>query len=137
MMRSFKEFVEQKRFVNFITDIVNEYTINKPWSASKTEVLQIWKNLQPNLPIYIMPIEDSKNKISKKGRSTYANDGIRITGSWQFIASIMSRLKELINWENPDHRLRLVFKGADPSKQPNRQVFAFYVNLEKRGKSVP
>ena len=140
---TFRTYIEQEQFVEFITDLVNEDatapsiqaggTAQKPWSATKDEVLEIWKNLRPDLPIIMIPI--AEKPVGKKGNSSYGEDGIRVTGSWQFIASVMARLKEIAGWENPSHKLRIVFRGIDPNRlsQPNRQAFAFYVNLEKRG----
>jgi hypothetical protein len=142
-MMTFRTYMDQEQFVEFITNIVNEDatapsiqaggTAQKPWSATKDEVLELWKNLRPDLPIIMTPIADKP--VGKKGNSSYGEDGIRVTGSWEFIASVMARLKEIVGWENPSHKLRIVFRGIDPNRlsQPNRQSFAFYVNLEKRG----
>ena len=30
---------------------------DKPWSAKKSEILSMWKNVRPDLPIFITPIE--------------------------------------------------------------------------------
>ena len=68
-------------------------------------------------------------------KSSYGEDGVRITGSWSFIASILSRLKDLLQFENPKTKLRLSFKGVD--NQQGKQSFAFYSNLETRKPKKP
>lgn len=142
-MLTFKEYIEQDKFVDFVLKTINEDVTapsveavpatHKPWSATKDEVMAVWQNLRPDTPIYMMPMPE-KQEGDTKGHSSYGEDGIRITGSWQFIASVLARLKEIAGFENPAMKLRVVFRGVDPNRlsQPNRQAFAFYVNLEKR-----
>jgi len=103
----------------------------KVWSAKKAEIMQMWKNSDPRKPIFIQPLSD---KPEGSNQTNYGEDGIRITGSFSFITSVISKLKEILNYENPKTRLRLVFKGIDNSKLNHKnQSFAFYINLEKRG----
>lgn len=131
-MAAFRDFVEEHDFVGFV---LNEFagagvTNSKPWSAKKPEILQMWKTLQPNLPIYMTPITKKTG-----GTQSYGEDGIRITGSWNFIAAVMGRIKDLIAYEGPQTKLRLVFRGVDKSHgDPNKVSYVFYVNSEHRGK---
>jgi len=132
-MSAFKDFVEQEEFVE---SVINEFESQpiqaKPWSAKKPEVMQIWQNLRSDTPIYMTPM--SKNK-GMDGQS-YGEDGIRITGSYQFITSVLGRIKDLLAYENPQTKLRLVFRGIDKMHggDPSRNTFVFYVNVENRGK---
>lgn len=102
----------------------------KVWSAKKSEIMQMWKNVRPDLPIIIQPLSDSPAGGTEK--STYGEDGIRITGSWQFISSVLGRLKDVLNYENPHTKLKLVFRGIDNSSLATRQSYVFYVNVENR-----
>lgn len=151
----FKGFVQQQEFVDFLiehfesddremdpsnsiqpTHQFNRDNPSKPWSATKKQILQMWRNLRPDVPINIMPIEmDAPGQ----NDSNYGEDGIRITGSWNFIATVLGRLKDLMMHENPQTRLRLVFRGVDSSKgvQPDRQSYVFYINLERRSHGKP
>lgn len=134
-MYSFKEFIENQNqvdelIVEFNATPVGQFQQSKPWSAKKKEVLNMWKNIRPNLPILISPI-------SKDGDSeTYGEDGIRLTGSWNFISSVLSRLKDLVYYENPNSRLRLILRGIESGRdaRPDRDSYVFYLNLEERGK---
>ena len=134
-MDSFREFFEQQDFVDFV---LNEFdgtntlqTASKPWSAKKPEILQLWKQLRPDQPIYMTPMA----KKAEGGNQSYGEDGVRITGSWNFISSIMGRIKEIMAYENPNSKLRLVFRGVDKSKgDPNKVSYVFYVNMENRSK---
>ncbi len=137
-MQSFKTFMEQEEFVDFVLNeadaaipIMQSQQMMKPWSAKKPEIIQMWKNMRPDMPIVMTPMLNDPNS---KSHSTYGEDGIRITGSWNFISSIIARLKEVIGYENPQSKLRLIFRGVDKSKnhRVDRQSYVFYCNLEQR-----
>lgn len=148
-MGSFKHFINQELFVEFATDSFDQGNVDymqagspsqKPWSATKDEILDMWQKLRPDTPIYLTPMDDSDSPTVGGGEhSSYGEDGIRITGSWAFISSVLGRLKELIQYENPQSKLRLVFRGIDSNRmaRPDRQSFAFYVNLERRKPPKP
>lgn len=144
-MESFRVFVEQTEFVDFIlnefngvpsSQATNQHsnpfqTQNKPWSAKKPEIMNMWRNLRNDTPITMTPIMDNP---TGGEHSSYGEDGIRITGSWFFISSVLGRIKDILNYENPQHKLRLIFRGIDKTRdsRPDRQSYVFYVNLEKR-----
>jgi len=135
-MNSFKKFLENYEFTDRIILEFNSISagtpVQKPWSAKKSEIMQMWRNFRPDIPILIQPLQE---KPKGSNRTNYGEDGIRITGSFNFISSVLSRLKEIISYENPETKLRLVFRGIDRNKsRPDRQSFAFYVNVENRGK---
>lgn len=136
-MESFRKFVEQQEFVDFLLNEFDDVQVQqnavKPWSAKKPEIMQMWQNLRPNLPIYVDPI----SKGGDAGSSSYGEDGIRISGSRNFIAGVLSRLKEILAYENPQTKLRLVFRSADSKDgefHPEKQAYVFYINVEERGK---
>lgn len=135
----FKAFWESQGFVDYIlrefneTPMRNPFEKRKSWSAKKSEIIQTWQNLRPDVPILITPIENMA-----ADRQSYGEDGLRITGSWQFITSVLGRLKELIAYENPQTKLRLVLRAVEPKgdgvPQPmDRPAFVFYLNVERRG----
>ena len=136
-METFKDFVEQSEAIESLLNEFNNSSLqnSKVWSGKKKEVIQMWKNLRPDIPIIIQPMLDSITGHS----SSYGEDGIRVTGSWNFISAILARLKEVIGYENPQTKLRLVFRGVEKEKDPrsDRQSFVFYVNLEKRAPKKP
>jgi len=136
-MGAFRLFVES----DFPDWILKEFNVAapqqmahaKPWHAKKAEILQMWKSLQPTMPIQITPISDMS------GGSTYSQDGIRITGSWQFINSVLARLKEIMAYESPQTKLRLVFRGVDASQTgvTVRPSYVFYMNVETKRPKKP
>jgi hypothetical protein len=79
----------------------------------------------------MQPLSNAETGVEK---SSFGEDGIRVTGSWQFIASVLSRLKSLLDYENENTRLRLVFHGVDKDRMANpaRQSFVFYIHLQNR-----
>ena len=52
---------------------------------------QEWLRENADTPIYMTPIA----KTGIIGKKSYGEDGIRITGSWNFIASILGRIKDI------------------------------------------
>ena len=132
-MESFKTFLEQQTFVDKVLnefDQLGQPMKQKVWSAKKPEILQMWQNLRPDMPINITPM----SKTPGGGNQSYGEDGIRITGSWPFIASVIGRLKDILGYENQQTKLRLVFRGVDKSRSdPSKESFVFYMNVDERG----
>lgn len=109
--------------------VVPTHAADKPWSGKKEDVMKMWKNLRSDMPIFMSPL-------SKRVKgSTFGEDGIRITGSFQFITGVLSRLKELLAYENPNTKLRIIFRGIDKKRDadPTKESYVFYLNLEQRG----
>ena len=101
---------------------------NKLWSAKKSEILDWWSKLRPDQPIIPNPIP------SHREGSTYGQDGIRVTGSMEFISSVMSRFKDFAYQENPSTKLRLVFRQVEDkyTQTPDQSRFVFYANADQR-----
>lgn len=103
----------------------------KKWKATKAEVLEFWKKTRPDTPLMMTPIP-----YDHKG-STYQKDGIRVTGSKEFIASTIARLKEFIAYENPDTKLMLVYRETQPAINPgDHATYVFYLQTKQRGKKT-
>lgn len=100
------------------------------WNASKEEIINYWKSLRTNTPIVMQPIEHNH-----KG-STYGEDGIRITGSPQFISTVLARLKEFLLFENPSTKLAIAYRQTkSPSRMAmgeNKTSYVFYLQSKKR-----
>lgn len=129
-MKKFKIWAEEKEQnqQNTIYGPLESGSQKKSWSAKKQEVLNFWKALSP-MPLIINPISKDHEG------STFGEDGIRITGSPQFIYSIMSRLKDFLNLESDNTKLQILFKESDrlnPNK-PNKKSYAFYIQVKQRG----
>jgi hypothetical protein len=142
----FKNFCKKSEFVELILNEFNNTNLNeinfipnKVWSGKKADILDMWRNLRPDLPIILTPLSEKIFKSKSKRKTSYGEDGIRISGSAQFIISVLSRLKEIIGYENPQTRLRLVFKGVESKRdaRPDRQSYVFYINLERRSLRKP
>lgn len=104
----------------------------KKWKATKDEIIRFWQGLRPDVPIQMTPV-----RYDHQG-TTYAEDGVRITGSREFIASVLPRLKEFLNFESPTTKLALVYRETDsPSKSftDNKTSFVFYIQAKERGQA--
>lgn len=131
-MGKFKEFVE-----SLDAQTQTEPGLQQPsqkstkWKATKDEIVAYWKTLRPDSPIQMRPIG-----YEHKG-STYGEDGIRLTGSPQFISSILARTKELLAYETPTTKLALTYRQTEsPSQMAMGQAktsYVFYVSARQRG----
>jgi hypothetical protein len=101
----------------------------KVWKATKPEIMQFWQQIQPNIPLAMQPIP-----YTHKG-STYQQDGIRVTGSREFIASTIARLKEFMAYENPRTKLMVVYRQTEKQGQApdDRTTYVFYIQAKERG----
>jgi hypothetical protein len=102
----------------------------KPWKAGKDEIMKFWKGIAGNLPLALKPIP-----ADHKG-TTIQEDGIRITGSKEFIASVLSRLKDFLTFENPNEKLVVAYRQSPKSFiKGNRNSYSFYLQVKDRGKT--
>jgi len=74
-----------------------------PKSYRKKQALELWNRLKPVKKLTPEPI------VYKHKGTTIAEDGIRICGSEEFILSVMSRLKDLLEYEGPETRIGIAF----------------------------
>ncbi len=98
----------------------------KPWNASKDEIVSFWQTLPASIPI------QSLNVIPHGYRgSTYMYDGVRITGSQQFINAVISRLKDILNYDQGNTKLSLRYHQQVDKKtqQPLPNSFVFYAQV--------
>lgn len=94
----------------------------------KAQFLDHWQGIQADQNIKISPV------VYKHQGSTYAEDGIRLTGSIEFIDSILSRLKDLLRHENGSTRLQVVYKeSADRHTQAALDSYNCYIQVHERG----
>jgi len=93
----------------------------KPWKARRADVLQFWQNLQPGIPLQPTPIE-------KGHRGTrFRRDGLRITGTAQYVNSVMSHLKDFLDFEaDPRTKLDVEYRQLQ-SKEGEYQEMPIYV----------
>ena len=100
----------------------------KPESLRKAEFLVYWEGLQMEMPVKPSPVP-----YKHKG-STYAEDGIRITGSRRFVDQVISNLKSLLTFENDMTRLQVVYKQST-NRETGRPINAWncYIQVHERG----
>lgn len=122
----FKEWAEERMKLEFQAP---PQPIKK-WSASKDEIVSMWKSLNPSAPLKVMPIS------SEHKGSTYGEDGVRITGSTQFISSVLSKLKGFLDYETPTTKLAVSYRETQSPSQIERgnlkKSFVFYVQVKQR-----
>jgi len=94
----------------------------------KAQILDHWNGIEPNQDIKI-------NQVPYKHQgSTYAEDGIRLTGSRVFIDSVLSRFKDLLNHENGNTRLQLNYQESK-DRQTGHPTGSYncYIQVHERG----
>ena len=141
-MLDFKTFMEQQVGQTLPHVAATTATPNskpgKPWKALKADVLDHWKNLQPNMQIQMEPVsEDHKG-------TRFRSDGFRITGSPQFINSVLSRIKDVANFEGEGDKYRLDVeyrqiesKSGDLVANPEYVFYCHLVETEPKVKKNP
>ena len=108
--------------------ILQKYKI-KPWKASKDEILSFWKSMPAGSALNAKPIP-----YDHEG-STIQEDGIRITGSKEFISGVLSRLKDFLTYESDATKLMVAYRQSPRSFLPgNKNSYIFYLQIMERGK---
>lgn len=119
-MLSFREFVDQQTAGE-----------SKPWKAKKSDVLNFWRNLKPNMPISMSPVSELH-----KG-TRFRQDGIRITGNPNFINSVLSRIQDIMSFENNGIRLDVEYRQIESTTDTDQKPeFVFYVHLVHNDESA-
>jgi len=94
----------------------------------KEQMLNHWKKIKPRQSIAVCEIP-----YKHKG-STYDCDGIRITGSAQFIDSVLSNIKDLLQHENGEQRLGVAYQQSkDKDTGALLDSFNCYIQVHERG----
>jgi hypothetical protein len=99
----------------------------KPWKGKRADVLDMWEKVQPNLPVSPKPV-DPTHKGSK-----FREDGIRITGSPQFISSVISRLKDMLIYDkNPGTKLEVEYRQIESKNVGITPQYVFYAYVSSK-----
>ena len=94
----------------------------------KKEFINHWSNLPTNSSILPSPVP------YKHTGSTYDEDGIRITGSPEFIDSVLSHLKTMLAYGSNTTRLQVVHKESiDRETQTPLNSYNCYIQVHERG----
>ena len=65
---------------------------------------------------------------------TFNEDGIRITGSRKFIDSVLSRLKDMLHFENGETRLQTIYQETkDKDSGEPTGSYSCYIQVHERG----
>jgi hypothetical protein len=150
-MKSFHEWREKAKFIDEAmkpiiskikpvpvrkpTDTIGsmhmQSTYPKAWKASKSEVIDHWSKVPPGMPMNQLRTVPPNHK-----GPTYFFDGLRITGSPFWIDFVLSRLKDVLRYEDPDGktRLQVIYKQIIDShtQQPVPDSYVFYVQVKQR-----
>jgi len=96
--------------------------------VEKKPFLKHWSELRANQKLSPKPV-----RYTHEG-STYAEDGVRITGSKAFVDSVLSRLKDLLKFEGEETRLQVVYKkSTDRESGKTLTSYNCYVQVHARG----
>ena len=131
-MGLFRSFLEQDEPVPPRRPVPDDTEGQKelPWNPKKEDLLVYWKNLQEDPRIDMEPIPKDHSG------SSYLFDTIRLTGSRDFIDSILSKLKSLIALEDEEKLLKISYKETvdrDSGKPTGR--YHCYIQIWDRSQS--
>lgn len=107
------------------------------WKMPKDEIIARWNSLPPNAPLVQLRAVPPDHT-----GPTYQYDGMRVTGSRTWIEFVMSRMKDVLQYEGGKTRLQVVYKQQVDAKTdaPIPQSFVFYLQVREReakGVDVP
>ena len=95
----------------------------------KAELVNHWESIPEN-----QPIKPSAVPYKHEG-STYDQDGIRITGSESFIDGVLSRIKDLLQYEHGTTRLQVNYQETvDRYSGQKTGTYNCYVQVHERGR---
>jgi hypothetical protein len=107
---------------------------DKPWKSSKDEITRMWTSLRPYLPLQVQSIS-----AMHRGRR-YAEDGIRITGTAKFINSVLSRLKDFLEYERWGLELDVEYRRIKNKvgESQNIEKYVCYIHvIQPKPKKLP
>jgi len=105
-----------------------EQTGPKAWIAKKKDVLRLWSSLREDMPLNPQPV--SSNHVGNR----FDQDGVRITGSSQFVNSVLAKLKPLLFYsEHPSLELDVKYRQVVSDETSNKPSFACYINVVQKG----
>jgi hypothetical protein len=119
-------------FKNWINNRESQKELGKKseWRATKDQIIDFWKTLRIDSPIQMAPIS-----YDHKG-STYGEDGIRITGRPEFIASVLGKLKNILAYEAESTKLVVSYRETQSPSQVEagnlKKSYVFYVQTRQR-----
>lgn len=93
---------------------------------NKQDILKFWARLNP-MQIKARPIP------YKHQGSTFDCDGIRITGSEEFITTVLSNLKDLLKYESATTRLQVTLQNAKGKNGAPLGSKSCYIQVHERG----
>lgn len=102
---------------------------NKPWSADKKRTIELWSSLPTDKPI----ISSKPVPPAHKG-SKYSYDGIRITGSGNFINTTLAKIKDLIPYNGYRTSLNTAYRQQvdKTSGWPLQNSYVFYAQVQNK-----
>ncbi len=94
----------------------------------KDKFVKYWKGLRKDQKLRLKPIP-----YTHKG-TTFAEDGIRITGSRAFVDSVLSHLKDLLKYESEETRLQVSYdRSTDRDTGKKLRSYGCYIQVHGRG----
>lgn len=99
-----------------------------PWKAKKDDIIRLWSALQDRniMPRPIPP--------HHKG-SSYSQDTLRITGTSEFINSVLARIKDFLRYETPSLDLDVTYHQIiDKYERPVDDKFVCYIKVRQKKK---
>jgi len=112
---NFRQFVEQ--------------SAEKPWIAKRKDVIDLWKKVRPDMPLNPTPVPHHHRG------NRFDQDGVRITGSSQWINSLLGRLKPLLVYdEYPLLDIDIKYRQIQRRDLTDKPSFACYINVVEKKK---
>ncbi len=96
----------------------------------KAQFLKHWRTL-----LNPRPLKPATVPYKHRG-STFQEDGIRITGSLEWIDAVLSRLTDLLACENGRTRLQVSYRQANDKEGKPLASWTCYIQVHERGREA-
>lgn len=105
----------------------------KLWKAKQADAIQMWKDARIDSPVIMTPISKSHRG------NRYAEDGIRITGTYHFINSVLGKLKDILTYQSPNVGIEVEYRQIEDKAGVRKGVpkFVYYIHLKEKGGTKP
>jgi len=109
---------------------LQEQTKTKSGGIQKDDFLAVWRSMKSQQPLKPRPVP------YKHEGSTIDEDGIRVTGTLEFIEAVISRLSDLLKFENSEATRLQISCSELTDKDTGRRIegrFRCSIQVHERG----
>lgn len=120
-----------KEFITSNTPAQPKVKVKQQRKGKSEEIVRNWQNIKPTQPIQMQPVDNNHHG------TKFKEDGLRLTGSLNFITSVLSNLKDMLKYNSvPGVKLDIEYREAPNKYQINtgvgKKAYVFYAHITRK-----